>query len=182
MRDDNYWKEKYKDTWPQANEKEIALKEIIEARTSYKLVPYGLGADSSEFFSGSAKEYGKEIGAPDWQIEDTNIFLEVTGPNTDKVSRSAPLWFRPDKIENAIKYLDEHYTFLAHYLPSEDEWRLIFVSKGFAKRYQSKDFPTKIMMIRGTKEKYTEIPSTYENIISIERFIEWLNKRDRRKN
>lgn len=89
---------------------------------------------------------------------------------------SDDLWFRLDKIENAIQYLNKHYTFFVHYLPSTNFWRVIFVSKEFVYEYNNNMFQIVHPTIRGVKETYVSIPSNYKRIHTIDEFIEWLNK------
>jgi hypothetical protein len=82
---DNFWKEQYKNYWDESSKKEDAIKKIIETNTGKKLIFSGLGASSAKYISGSAQSQGFNKGDADSFIEDTNIYLEITGPLSPKI-------------------------------------------------------------------------------------------------
>lgn len=153
---ENYWKDAYKDKWDEASKREIRVKKDLEKHTGKKCIKSGLGAGSSEYISGNAASNGHQKGDADFWIQGTNIYVEVTGPLKDTVSSEAPLWFRPDKVENAIKNRD-HDVFLVHHCLSADLWRVIHVDTEFKWRYRNNEFKVVEPIIRGRKERYVEV-------------------------
>ena len=101
--DENYWKDAYQDTWDESSKREKRLKVYLERLTGMKCEESGLGAGSSQYISGSAARNGYQKGDADFLIQGTSIYIEVTGPLVKTVQPTAPLWFRPDKLNNAIK-------------------------------------------------------------------------------
>lgn len=177
MKNNNYWKDAYKNTWIEAANREKKFVEMVKNETGLTAIPYGLGATSTEYISGSAKSNGTEKGDADLWVEGTNVYIEVTGPQTKKVKITEPLWIRPDKIENAINNMsNNHNTFIAHNCPSEDLWRVIHIDKEFIKRYQAEDFPIISTTIRGREEHYVEIKYNDACVRKIEYLIEYLKK------
>lgn len=166
-RDDDFFKRAYKDTWDESTKREDMFKQLLEQATGCKLIDNGLGARSTSFISGSAKANGKEKGAPDFRVSGTRIYIEVTGPLKANLSRDAPLWFRPDKIEHAIKATTED-DFLVHHCPSVNEWRFVHVNYSFAMAYEKKKFKTVTPSIRGVRERYVEIPASDDCVRPIE--------------
>ena len=140
------------------------------------VIPVGLGAESSDFISGSANQNGYEKGDPDLKIENTNIYLEVTGPLSDKVKSSEPLWFRPDKIDNAKSKFGSHDTFLLHNCSGENLWRVIHIDESFIDKYDAGHFKTVSPYIRGNKEKYVEISADDECVKPLSVLMEYLKK------
>lgn len=165
MTDKNYWKNAYKDLWDVSSKKEAAFKKFIEAETGLILMPYGLGAESNEYIAGSAKENDNELGAPDYTVENTNIFIEITGPLSERVKPQYGLWIRPDKLEYARKHCDENDEFFALFFPSTQEWLTIHADKVFFDDMDYKrninDYFDKNPTIRGRRERYVEI--SYHN-------------------
>lgn len=165
MTDKNYWKNAYKDLWDASSKKEATFKKFIEAETGLILMPYGLGAESNEYIAGSAKENDNELGTPDYAVENTNIFIEITGPLSEKVKPQCGLWVRPDKLKYARKHCDENDEFFALFFPSTQEWLAIHADKVFFDDMDHKrninDYFDKNPIIRGKRESYVEI--SYHN-------------------
>lgn len=153
---ENFWKDAYQDTWVPSSEREKYLAKHLFDVTGKKLLPAGLGAESTQYISGCARRNGYEKGDADFVVDGTNIYIEVTGPLVTSVKPSAPLWFRPDKIENAISHPD-HDVFLVHHCMSADLWRVIHVDETFKKRYRNGKFSVVTPFIRGNYERYVEI-------------------------
>lgn len=169
--DANFWKDRYKDHWDKAAQKEKMVIDKIERETGKKVELYGLGAGSTEFLSGSASDHNFTKGDADLYIKDVDFFIEVTGPNI-KVPPSAALWVRPDKIENALRKIRQGIGkghFIVHVIERSDcDQTLIRVIPIIPElQFLSTINPR----IRGTVETYKEIPSTYQNIMSFEEFI-----------
>lgn len=175
-RDDNYWKNAYSQTWEESAEKENLFKRLIEAETGCALLKKGLGAGSTDFIDGSAAKNGKEKGESDFQVEGTNIAIEVTGPLKKNVSSDAPLWFRPDKVEYASRTTSED-TFLVHYCPAAKLWRFVHVDQLFLGAYQNNKFERIKPRIRGRYENYIEIPATDECVRPIEELYQYVSRR-----
>ena len=159
--DNNFWKNAYKDTWESASERERFMIRWIKANTGLTAIPTGLGAGTDDFIDGSAAENGLEKGDPDLHIQNTDVYIEVTGPLSDRVPTSSPLWFRPDKCNNAILNARKgHDTFFAHHCPSKDLWRVIHIDNEMIQRMRSGEFKVISTVIRGNTERYVEIPAT----------------------
>lgn len=174
--DTNFWKDAYKDLWLSSSKKESEIADFITKNTGLVVIPVGLGAESSDFISGSASQNGYEKGDPDLKIENTNIYLEVTGPLSDKVKSSEPLWFRPDKIDNAKSKFGSHDTFLLHNCSGENLWRVIHIDESFIAKYDAGHFKTVSPYIRGNKEKYVEISADDECVKPLSVLMEYLKK------
>lgn len=174
--DSNFWKDAYKNSWKLSSKKESEIANLITSNTGLTVIPVGLGAESSDFISGSASQNGYQKGDPDLKIENTNIYLEVTGPLSDKVKSSEPLWFRPDKIDNAKSKFGSHDTFLLHNCPGENLWRVIHIDKSFIEKYDAGHFKTVRPYIRGNKEKYVEISAGDECVKPLSVLMEYLKK------
>lgn len=154
--DENYWKDAYKDTWDESSKREKRLMSYLEKITGVKCTESGLGAGSSAYISGSASRNGYQKGDADFAVEGTNVYIEVTGPLVKSVQPTEPLWFRPDKLNNAIKN-SSHDVFLAHHCMSVDLWRVIHVDQEFKRRFRAYEFNVVSPMIRGRKERYVQI-------------------------
>ena len=174
VEDKEFWKKKYENKWDQAAKKEDALAKLLTKATAKEVVEVGLGAGTADFIKGSAKDNGHEKGDADLYVKGTNIYVEVTGPLSNFVNRNADLWFRPDKIENAINNMNQHDTFLAHFLPKEALWRIIHVDEFFVNNYRSGKYRIGTEIIRETQETYCHVPSTDAGICSIQYLISYI--------
>ena len=156
--DKNYWKNAYSNTWKESSERELYLARWIKENTGFDVETVGLGAGTSDYISGSARENGYEKGSADLHVTGTNIYIEVTGPLSTKVPVDTPLWFRPDKILSAIKKMQRGQVIIfAHHCPSEDLWRIINIDENLAQRFRNYKLPVVNPIIRGRKERYIEI-------------------------
>lgn len=179
MKDDNYWKKAYQNTWDQSSSREVWLKKYIEQETGLKLEPCGLGAESTEFITGSANQNEFEKGAADYHVVNTNIYIEVTGSFSKKTKAGDPIWFRPDKLQNAHKHLEDHDTFLANNFKYANEWYVIHYTKECEQYFvnENKNGTDCLIInpiIRGNKEKYIEIKSNNPYVKGLDSLIEYL--------
>lgn len=172
---ENYWKDAYQDTWEYSAAREKRLMVYLEKRTGLKCSASGLGAGSSVYISGSAATNGYQKGDADIVIDGTNIYVEVTGPLVKTVKPTAPLWFRPDKLNNAIRN-SGHDVFLAHHCMSADLWRIIHVDMEFKNRFRGNEFRIITPYIRGRQEKYVEIETNDRCIHNLDYLVHYLNK------
>ena len=118
--DENYWKDRYQSTGDRSTQREAVLAEYLERKTGRQVEPCGLGAESTAYIAGSVSKNGFEKGDADLHVVGTNVYIEVTGPLEGNVGPQQPLWFRPDKLENAVNNLaNGHDTFLAHNCPRQ---------------------------------------------------------------
>lgn len=182
MCDEDYWKNNYVEKWDEASEREKIFRKIIEENTKLKLEPVGLGAESNEFIHGSAEKNQNEKGAADYHAIGTNIYFEVTGPLSPTVPAGSPLWFRPDKIANAEKHLDDHDTFLINNFKMANRWYVIHFTKEFdeyLKKSSSDGTDCKLISkrIRGNLEKYIEIKSNNPYVTDLNSLIDYLNNK-----
>ena len=169
--DNNFWKDRYKDSWDKAAQKEKMVIELIESKTGKKVELFGLGAGSSEYFSGSASENNSMKGDADLFIKDSNVFIEVTGPNI-KVNLSDSLWIRPDKIQNALNKISKgicEHCYVVHVIERKDDSSILL--RVIAISEELNTFPTINPRIRGTVETYKDIPANYNKIMTFEEFL-----------
>ena len=178
-RDVNYWKEAYRDLWSQSAAKEEMLKEIIESETGLILEPFGLGAASSAFISGSAEENGHDKDAPDFQVKGTNIFIEITGPINNTTHPKEGLWIRPAKLNYAYIHMAEAEEFFALYFPAVQEWYVIHANKEFFDHVfankEKTDYFTIYPVIRGRQERYVEISLANPFVKDLSVLIDYLH-------
>lgn len=159
--DSNYWKNAYKETWAASSKKEIYMVQWIKENTGLEAEIIGLGAGTDDFISGSASANGYDKGDADLHIKNTNIYIEVTGPLSTRVPAHSPLWFRPDKFNNAVRNARRgHDTFFAHHCPSADLWRVIHIDDALIARLYRHDFKVVSPIIKGRKETYVEVPAS----------------------
>lgn len=155
---EDYWKDAYSASWKNSSEKEKAFRAMVKERTGLELVPNGLGAESTEMIHGSAQKSGYEMGAPDYRVEGTNIFIEVTGPLTPTVDPRFGLWLRPDKLKYAFMHRKEQKEYFVLYFPRTKEWLCVEAGeeffKDYVKRRNEDDYILKTPTIRGRKERY----------------------------
>lgn len=173
--DENYWKDAYQGTWDESSKREIRLMAYLEKHTGMKCKESGLGAGSSQYISGSAAKNGFQKGDADFLIMGTNIYIEVTGPLVKSVQPSDPLWFRPDKLNNAIKNSD-HDVFFAHHCMSANLWRVIHVDQEFKQRFRSYEFKVVTPNIRGRRERYVEIETNDRCIHDLDYLVAYINR------
>ncbi|WP_405571171.1 hypothetical protein [Winogradskyella sp. Asnod2-B02-A] len=175
--DKHYWKNAYKDSWEASASKEKYVKEIIEKQTGLEVLEIGLGAGSSEFIEGNAKDNELEKGDADLYVKDKDCFIEVTGPNI-KMDFDRPLWIRPDKLRNAYRKLRDgkgKLHVIIHVLNEKNDEitiRVIVLDNLFFDHLiTKKSFNLVKPKIRGREETYYEIPPKHETIISLEDFL-----------
>lgn len=139
-----------------ASSQEHAKQKIAELVAKYQVEIVGFGAGSNAFLSGTAASHGHVKGDADLIVEGTNISLEVTGP-LKPVAVDAPLWLRPDKIQNAKAKLGTNDTWVIHCIESKTI-RVFRLDSPFIKRYERGVFPVVFPTIRGVRETYVAIP------------------------
>ena len=120
-------------------DKEEKIKRIIEGECKCRVEYVGLGAGSTAYLSGSAKSRGFKKGGSDLHVMDTNIFIEVTGPNMESVGEEADLWIRPDKIEYAIAHPENDH-WVVHVLKKNFYIRTVHITDGFKEDYKKGHF------------------------------------------
>lgn len=173
---ENYWKDAYQYSWNESSRRERKLMAYLEERTGVKCEESGLGAGSSQYIPGSAARNGYQKGDADILIQGTNIYIEVTGPLVKTVQPTEPLWFRPDKLNNAIINID-HDVFLAHHCMSVDLWRIIHVDQEFKQRFRGYQFKVVTPYIRGRRERYVEIEANDRCIRNLDYLAAYINKK-----
>lgn len=178
--DKHYWKDAYKDFWEIAASKEKKIKNIIEDETGYEVLEIGLGAGSSDFIEGDAKDNKLTKGDADLYVTDKECYIEVTGPNI-KMDFDKPLWVRPDKLKNAYNKLKNNegkLHVIVHVLVQKNNETVIRVivldNVFFDHLINKKSFKKVTPYIRGRSETYIELPPEHETIISLEDFIKRL--------
>lgn len=172
---ENYWKDAYQGTWDISSKREKQLMTYLEESTGVKCIASGLGVGSSQYISGSAERNGYQKGDADFAIYGTNIYIEVTGPLVKTVQPDAPLWFRPDKLSNAIKN-SSHDVFFAHHCMSVNLWRVIHVDEDFKERFLKNQFRVVTPIIRGHRERYVEIEANDKCVQGLDYLVMYLRK------
>jgi len=110
-------RDKYEKWWPISYAREERIKSLLEESLHTKVVPYGMGALSSERIKGSARDNGFETADPDLYVEEYGCFVEVTGPLKPFIHPKDALFINPCKIQNARKNAQEGYdVWLVHVL------------------------------------------------------------------
>ena len=158
MVDANYWKDKYQDSWSDASTKEEMVRTLIEKECQCRVEYCGLGAGKTDYLPGTAKSRGFEKGGSDLHVADTNLYIEVTGPNVVTVDKSQDLWIRPDKIENAMKHPENDY-WVVHVLKKDSFKRVIHIDYRFKKDYQKNKFSTIKPWTGRAVETYVAVPA-----------------------
>lgn len=161
MTDADFWKRRYRHAWNTASRREQVIMERIREATGRAVVPTGLGAGSTAYLPGTAQSRGYERGGADLQVVDSNVYLEVTGPQSPHVLSTAPLWLRPDKIANARAHHPAHETWLVHWLERDGTLRVIHLDDAFFGAVDQRTLRTVTPAIRGTPETYVEIPARH---------------------
>lgn len=167
----NYWKDRYKDSWGKAAEKERMVIRLIEEHTGKRVQLFGLGAGSTGYLQGRAADHDAAKGDADLYIPEADVFVEVTGPNI-KVDPKDALWIRPDKITNALEKARNgigkgHY--VVHVIDRKDAPGTLVRALPITPELLR--FPTINPKIRGAVETYREIPATYSGLLSFEEFL-----------
>ncbi len=175
MVDENYWKEKYKDYWTTAADKEEKVRKIIEKECNCTIEYSGLGAGSAEYLPGSAASRGYKKGGSDLKVKNTNLFIEVTGPNVESVRKDDDLWIRPDKIQNAIRNPENDY-WIVHVLKSNFYIRIIHINDEFKNDFRRGAFRLITPRIRDAEEKYIAVPASSKHITNIESLCKAIKK------
>lgn len=172
------WKNSYRDSWDTSAKKEAFVKKLIEDTVGVKMVKNGFGAGSSKLIKGYAKDNGYDKGGADWYIPKLDAYVEVTGPNVT-MPDDAPLWVRPDKLENTDGKLKAGIGaahFIVHVQNGQRLVRSIVLDRRFLDRvFVAKVFPIVTPTIRGNKETYYAIPANdYAVVTTIDLIIELL--------
>ena len=162
MENPNFWKEKYSFLWDPASKREEIIKKFIE-QLGYKVEYYGLGAGTTNFISGSARDNDKEKGAPDLHIVGTNIFIEVTGSFGKNTKAEDPIWIRTDKLDYAHKHRFENEEFFVVNYKFADVWYVIHYNNELIEHIRATkektDFRTIHPFIKRCRETFVEIDS-----------------------
>jgi hypothetical protein len=109
-------RDRYEKWWPVSAAREERIKGMLE-KSLGKIVPYGMGALSTQRIVGSARENGFEPADPDLYSSKYNCFFEVTGPLKNYIHIHDALYVNPDKVENARRKFNRGYqTWLVHVL------------------------------------------------------------------
>lgn len=114
MTDWDHYKKAYSEEWDAGARRERLVAETIE-RVGRSTRMEGLGAGSTEFISGPAREHGKARADPDILVVETETYVEVTGTNVGTVRPESDIFVRPDKFENPLSSSTEDH-WLVHVL------------------------------------------------------------------
>ena len=161
MSDPDFWKQQYQHAWAKASEREKTIKARILNESGKQVELVGLGAGSTDFLSGTAASQGYQKGDADLYVVGTNIFLEVTGPQSKVVRLEDPLWVRPDKVTSARTHLPSHETWVVHWLERDGSLRVIPLNEAFFDLLDRNVFSIVHPVIRGVRETYLAIPASH---------------------
>jgi hypothetical protein len=175
--DKNYWKEAYQHLWSASVTKEKLVKQMIIDNTGFEVLEIGLGAGNANFINGNAADNKMEKGGADLYIKEPDSYIEVTGPNVP-VILTAPLWFRPDKLNNSFnKIIDKkgrfHFAFHLQDVKGSGEKliRILAIDILLYERNKNNEFRTVNPLIRGREEKYIEFQPGDPALISFDKFL-----------
>lgn len=117
----------------------------------------------------------KDEGGSDLHVIDTNIFIEVTGPNIERVGEEAALWIRPDKIAHAITHPENDH-WIVHVLKKNFYIRTVRITNDFKEDFKKGLFEIVHPTIRGTEETYAAVPAGSKYVNKIEPLFEAINR------
>jgi hypothetical protein len=167
----NYWKDRYKDQWAASNKREKLVADMIKRDTGRDVEFVGFGAGSTEYLEGSAASHGHQKGDADLHILDTHIYVEVTGSHKP-IEAHRPLWVRPDKIQAAQDAREQgKQVVLVHCAENLDLFRVIPIGSS---RFDVKEFHLLTPRIRGSVERFYEIPANHKMIYSWGSFVKFV--------
>lgn len=174
MADADFWKRRYQQLWQSSSRKEALVARLIHELTGFCVREAGLGAGSTDFLSGSAESHGHDRGDADLEVLETNVWIEVTGPISKNVTADAPLWIRPDKIQNARAHMPSRKTVVVHQLALDGLLRVVSLNDYFYECLDRGEFATVRPKIRGTQETYISIDSSHRVVRPFDRLITYL--------
>ena len=174
MQDEDYWKNLYRESWGYEGKRIASIAAWIDESTGKKAKSVGLGTGTTEFISGSAAKHGYEKGGADLQVENTNVFLEITGPQVDHIPPAEPLWVRPDKVANARTHYPESETWLVHVLGNSGRVRVVRFDEYFFSCVDKNDFPIVHPKLRGVVETYHAIPANHKVVEEFQALLDYL--------
>lgn len=168
MRDWHHYKKAYSGVWGAGKCRELLIADLLD-RLGLVVEIDGLGAGSTEFIPGRAKEHGKEKADPDLFIPDTETYVEVTGTNIGWVRPESDLRVRPDKFENALVDPDADH-WVVHVLDGPAVLRCIELTEATCKEFvdEAKSIDTR----HDNNETYVEIDADHECIEPITSLLE----------
>ena len=181
--DYNYWKNKYKTLWSSFATREEQVKTIIENETDFKVEYFGTGAGTTRFIDGKSDEKG----SPDLHVIGTDIYIEVTGPLSDKVKEGSPLWVRPDKLNYVYKHMYDKNEFIINNFKSKAIWYVIHFDEetmSYAKKAKKEgtDYTKITPTIRDAKEAYIEISPNTRYVNNLQSIIDYLKSYKEKEN
>jgi hypothetical protein len=173
MGDPNFWKDEYEDAWKDGNRRENLVTNILKDN-GIEVVEFGFAAGSEEYKEGRPEEYGYEQGDPDLRVEQTDQYIEVTGTDLS-IEPRAPIWVRPDKIENARDHADRD-EWVVHVLEEHKLFRAIHLTEDVIEYLLKETAERRIYpYINGNEEEYVAIsPFESELVEPIEAMINYL--------
>jgi hypothetical protein len=176
--DKDFIKRKYADSWEDSSYRELRVADRIIKDTGKAVKLCGFGAGKTGFLTGSAADHGFEKNFPDLAIEETNIFVEVTGPLKGRVEPLDPLWIRVGKVDFAYNhYNGEMDIWLVHHIFKGDLSRVIHFDNRFLDAFASGEFRFIWPRVRGIKTKFIEIDANHFTVEPWERLPRYIKNR-----
>jgi len=170
-------KKAYKDTWDISSRKEDVFRRAVGANVV--LVPTGFGAGSSEYLRGSSADHGHERSAPDFVVDGTNIFVEVTGPlktmSDDRIRRGG-LWVTVAKTEYARRHPDKKCWIAWMNGVGVGGCRMIRLGDAFERAVAAGEIKRREVRLRGPAERFMVVPASHECVVNLDVFIDEITK------
>lgn len=162
--------------WSLSEKKEVFVKACIEKYTDHKCIMEGFGAGETGRIEESSGEAGFEKSAPDIQIADTDICVEVTGP-LHKMNLDDDLFVNVYKAKYALKHPEREY-WLAHVngvTTRRSDVRIIRVGEMFFDAVSRGEiFREQFQSPRGYMMYFHVVPIDHDIVITFDRFIQYL--------
>jgi len=172
-----FYKEKFKGTWGQAAQKESFIKEQIELYTDRIVIESGFGAGSDEYIKGSSGSHGFEKSEPDFQIKDSDICIEVTGP-LRPIRIGSTLLINPRKIDYAFANPEKEYwmAWVNGVTTFRRDVRLVRIGELFKAGEANGEIIREQFESRGFQQFFYSIPHDHKTVCSFDKFLIYLNE------
>ena len=171
-----FYKEKFKGTWGDSAKKEEFVKEQLELHTDRIVIASGFGAGSEDYIEGASGDHGFEKAEPDFQIKDSNICIEVTGP-LRSIRMTADLLINPRKVEYALANPDKEYwmAWVNGVVTRRKYVRFVRIGKLFEEGIIKGEIMREQFESRGFQQHFHAIPCYHRTVCTFDQFLNYLN-------
>lgn len=170
------FKEVFKGTWVGSAKKEAFVKDQIELYTERTVLEKGFGAGSTEYIEGASGDHGFDKAAPDFEIQGTNIVVEVTGP-LRPIRMGSNLLINTGKVEYALDHPEKEYwmAWLNGVVRRRTDTRFVRVGEKFREGIVAGVIVHEQFESRGFQQFFVSIPFNHPSVCTFDRFIQYLN-------